>query len=99
MISDCRERPQAPCNMGVSIFQHATLATFGEWTICARYVQCTHQNVEVQGIETVRVLHGWASQNGMESIYITLFPSQLPSFDTIYVQMFLLLGGTMLFVQ
>ena len=41
----------------------------------------SHQNVEVQGIERVRVLHGHASENGMESIYISSFPSKLPSFD------------------
>jgi len=43
--------------------------------------EITHQNVEVQGIERVRVLHGHASENGMESIYISSFPSKLPSFD------------------
>jgi len=46
----------------------------------------SHQNVEVQGIERVRVLHGCASENGngMESIYAPSFPSQLPLFDTHY---------------
>jgi len=41
--------------------------------------EITHHNVEVQGIERVRVLHGHASENGngMESIYIPSFPSQL----------------------
>ena len=43
-----------------------------------------HQNVEGQGIEWVRVLHGHASigGNGMDSIYIPSFPSQLPSFNS-----------------
>jgi len=48
--------------------------------------EITHQNVEVQGIERFRVLHGHASENGngMESIYVPPFPSQLPLFDTHY---------------
>jgi len=48
--------------------------------------EITHQNLEVQGIERVRVLCDCASENGngMESIYIPSFPSQLPSFDMHY---------------
>ena len=44
-----------------------------------------HQNVEVQGMDMVRVLHGHQSEgNGVETLYVPSFPSECPQFVMAY---------------